>query len=161
LAITRAALAKRSEAKRNLVGHQRRNDTLPDEDFMKLRTEVAQSIRDQVALEWMRLKRGEGSHDRTLSETIRYIWNRRAALYAAWHPQREGEPREKYEERIRDEVIPLQMAEYMVLGKFLSAESKNSIILAYDSPIIGESYAFVGAPVLYGGSKAARGYTGA
>lgn len=126
------------------------SEAIPDADFDRIKMERAESIRAEMATN-LQL--------RALAETI---VQGRIGLYAKWFPMDPStEDDAAYISRIVRTKVPENIAEYELLGKILCGSNNDTLVLAYDSPIMGEVYAMNGMPVISGQGATSSAYLGA
>jgi hypothetical protein len=120
---------------------------LSDADFTEQKNINARKIKELAASE------------QEFAKYLRAVYYTRKALYAEWYKRSQDETEEIYQARIINEIIISQLAEYMTIGENLTREP-NSLLMASDSPIMSEMYAYLNIPALYGRSKNIKGYIG-
>lgn len=92
---------------------------------------------------------------------LKRIFESRRALYSSWQARLDGESGDDFAARMIRQIVPNHAAEYSLVGKVLAARSPVSLILAYDSAIMGENYGFNRIPAMYGHDTSTVDYVGA
>lgn len=126
-------------------------EALDDPDFLIRKLELAESVRERIKT------------DSGWAQLADEIFNGRRGLYEAWFPVQQGESSTHYSSRMQERVVPENIAEYLLLGEVLRAAGNDgpTLVLAYDSPWMGEVYAQAGLPVVSGQGARSLGYLGA
>jgi hypothetical protein len=126
-------------------------EVIPDESFTAEKERSAEVMRGKIQEipSWARI--------------AEEIFVGRQGLYEAWFPRGQEEELESYAARVKSRVVPENIAEYLLLGGILTGagQSGSTLVLAYDSPWMGEVYAQEKMPVISGQGARALGYLGA
>lgn len=126
------------------------NEVIPDATFLERKEGLANVIRRRIEAE------------PEVAAMADFIVQGRMGLYSKWFPMDpSSETEDQYVKRIKSTVVPENIAEYMLLGEILSGTNGGALVLAYDSPIMGEVYALGKLAVISGQGATAAGYLGA
>jgi hypothetical protein len=88
---------------------------------------------------------------------VESIAKERRHLLSQWHPQHPLETSDEYTERLKRDIIPTQLAQYFVIGEFMTKDPL-SVALLSDSPIMFETHTFAKNPVFFGKSSGSLDY---
>lgn len=122
-------------------------DLVPDLDFRQARSQLAQQIAEDLQTR------------KDMQELADFIFKNRKALYQSWYPPQSGEDQELYMQRIRKSILPQQMAEYVLFGQ-MGAGSPDTLMICYDTPLLGEIHVKFGIPVVFAQGSNATDYNG-
>lgn len=124
-------------------------ESIPDEAFKQRKAELGHTLREQAA------------SNPALKDLMEEIARGRKVLYQEWYPPTEGEGADEYQRRIAEVIVPENIAEYILLGEILCGAGENTLVLAYDSPKMGETYALRQLAIVSGQGANALNYAGA
>ncbi len=123
-------------------------DLINDGDFVSRKLEIAQKLREEIVT------------DQCLKRLVENILRGRKLLYHAWYQPTEVEGEVEWARRISHEVIPNQIAEYIIFGDLHTKVEQATVLLCYDSAVMSEVHAYNSVPALFGQGRGSTDYLG-
>lgn len=124
------------------------SDLISDKDFVTRKLEIAQGLREK------------SDADQYLKRLVDNILRGRKLLYRAWYQPTAAESEDEWAKRISHEVIPNQIAEYIIFGEIHTKSEPATVLLCYDSAVMSEVHAYNSVPALFGQGRDSTDYLG-